>query len=730
MTSPAPAAPLSLAFDHPHERPADELAELLGGKGAGLSMMAGELGLPVPPGFTLTTDACRLHAREGWTDALEAALEDGLTDLEARLDRRLGDPHAPLLLSVRSGAPVSMPGMMDTVLNVGLDAAVFSALEAEAPDFARDCRTRLAASYQESVGPSLPDEVRTQLREAVRAVFRSADSPRARSYRRKEGLSGEPTTAVNIQTMVFGNRDDRSATGVIFSRDPSTGEPGLYGDLLFQAQGEDVVSGRHTPRPIRELAARLPRAHRALATTATQLEHRLRDLCEIEFTIEREHFWLLQVRVGKRSPRAALRIAAALAEEPNFPLERKEAVERVRGLLADPPRERTWAGRAEDSPPTPIARGLAASPGLVAGEVFTDLERAIDAAEQGRDVLLCRPETSPADVAGIQVARGLMTARGGFASHAAVVARGWGLPAVVGVETLTIAPDEIRLGPTRIACGEPITIDGSSGEVYAGALDTREQVVPEARPLLDWAAALGMKIDVAPEIGISTEREATRAPEPAEPSPAGDAVTRDDVIQALAIRGAATPESIAESTSTGPAALEALFATLEGAGLIEPAKPLGFRLTEAGQVAAKHLLDADRTALGIEVARAALLRFQTLDTEAKQAVTDWQMRPVQGELAPNDHTDPVWDGGVFDRLDQLVNEADAWLADLIEALPRLAHYVTRLRRAQQAAAGGDGRFVASPRVDSLHGAWFELHEDLIRLADSSRREELEAGRAG
>ncbi len=724
-------------FDRPIDLPRDERIALLGGKGDGLMRMAGELGLPVPPGFVLTTRACLVHRERGWTAELEDALRTGIEALERRTGRRFGGAGGgaggdaqtapePLLVSVRSGAPISMPGMLDTVLNVGLDRPAAAAFARTHPRLANECRTRLAASFHASVGHAPPDDVWGQLRDAVVAVFGSADSARARAYRRREGLTGEGLTAVNVQAMVFGNRDARSATGVYFTRDPATGEDRPYGDLLFEAQGEDVVSGRHATEPIAALEQRLPEAARTLFAIGRRLEHAHRDLCEIEFTLEGGALWLLQVRVGKRSARAALRIAAELALDPAFPLDRREAVERTRALLLDPPQ---LTALASPGAAPPLARGLGASPGIAVGELATSVERALARAAEGHAVLLVRPETSPDDVEGMAVACGLLTARGGLASHAAVVARGWGIPAVVGLVELAIDAAGITLAGRRFAEGTLLSIDGTTGHVYAGALAVERRVVPEAAPLLAWAAELGIEL-VAPRapaaaaaVGPATAPAPGSASGPLDPLP-------EALLRSLSIKGSATRDTLAAALATEPESVAAALEALVAAGEVGAARPLGFRLTDAGRLRASALLGADRAALGSELALAALETFQPLDALMKEAVTDWQLRLDGAERVPNDHTNARWDASVLDRLAATCAAAAVWLAPLRARLPRLARTTARLERALAQVRDGDGRFVASPRVDSLHGVWFELHEDLIRLAGRSRAEELAAGRSG
>ncbi len=721
-------------FDRPLDLPREERVALLGGKGDGLMRMAGELSLPVPPGFILTTRACAQHREHGWTPDLEQVLREGIAALELQTGRRFGagtDPtRAPLLLSVRSGAPVSMPGMLDTVLNVGLDAATMPAFAHENPRLAEECRARLAESFRATVGAPPPVDAESQLRAAILAVFRSADSARAQAYRRREGLVGESVTAVNIQAMVFGNRDPRSATGVFFTRDPATGENRPYGDVLFEAQGEDVVSGRRETQTLALLEHVLPDATRELFAFGRQLERTYRDLCEIEFTIESGKLWLLQVRVGKRSARAALRIATELALDPDFPLDRGEAVERVRKLLVTPPEITSIRANA----PAPLARGLGASPGIATGEIATRVEHALARAAEGHDMILVRPETSPEDVEGMAVAKGLLTSRGGLASHAAVVARGWGIPAVVGLAALAIDEAGIVLGGRRVASGETLSIDGTSGDVYAGALEIERRVVPEAAQLLAWAAEFGVELGFERDpAAAALSTNVAAAPSPRESGSTDRAPVEsleDAILQILSIKGSATREILAAALEVEVDAVAPIVDRLVTAGDLAPAKPVGFRPSDAGRTRAAALLASDRDQLGVEFARAALVTFQPFDTRMKNAVTDWQLRLDGTERVPNDHTHARWDASVVERLAASGSDAEIWLAELSLRLPRLQRYASRLAAALARVRDEDGRFVASPRVDSLHGIWFELHEDLIRLAGSSRAEELAAGRAG
>jgi pyruvate,orthophosphate dikinase len=708
-------------LDHPFGLPADELRDLIGGKAAGLARMLGpDLRLPVPPGFAITTATCRECLASGWPEGLDAELRERMAGVEATAGRRFGDRGDPLLVSVRSGAPVSMPGMMDTILNLGLTEATTAGLATVTGDapFAAACRERLAATFRDVVGADVPDDPWRQLRLAIEAVFRSWNSDRAVAYRRREGIPDDLGTGVTVQAMVFGNRGPDSATGVAFTRNPATGEPVLYGDVLFDAQGEDVVAGTHATEPIAVLDERLPDAARALREAAARLEHDLRDLCDIEFTIEQGRLWLLQVRAGKRSPQAALRIAVDMASDPAFPLTRREAVERVAWLLADPPTVTT--GRSGYV--VPLTTGLGASPGVASGEVVTSPDAAVAAAEAGRRVILVRAETSPDDVHGMSVAAGILTARGGLASHAAVVARGWGIPAVVGASALVVGEREVAVTGRTLREGDAITIDGGTGEVFAGVIAGREELAPEARTLLAWAAELGVPIAAGDEPSGAGTSGGARGTAPGLP------ITLDACVRRLGIKGLATTASLAEALLAEPEQVQPLLDQLVVDGLAASVAG-AYRLTEAGTERAESFVVADREGWGVEPATAALDAFLDLDGRMKQIVTDWQLKSGDGEPVPNDHADPAYDAAVLDRLGALHAEADAWLAPLEAATWRLRGYRERLARAVERARAGDGKYVASPRVDSFHGIWFELHEELILLAGRTRAEETEAGRA-
>jgi pyruvate,orthophosphate dikinase len=489
---------------------------LLGGKGANLAEMT-KLGLPVPPGFTITTEACREYLQLGDEPGqLRVQVTMALRQLEDQLGRRLGDRHDPLLVSVRSGARFSMPGMMETVLNVGLnDASVRGLAEVSGNErFAWDSYRRLLQMFgktvlhmpgevfadawdkakatkgvagdldldvddlrqvvelfkdqiREHTGAEFPQHPREQLDLAIRAVFQSWNTDRARLYRRRERISENLGTAVNVCTMVFGNLGETSGTGVAFTRDPATGRAGAYGDYLANAQGEDVVSGIRNTLSLDDLARLDPASHGELTRVMRRLETHYRDLCDIEFTIERGKLWMLQTRVGKRTPAAAFRIAAQLVDEQLITMD--EALGRVSGaqlaLLMFPQFD-----KSADS--IRLTTGMAASPGAAVGRVVFDSPTATAWAARGETVILVRRETNPDDLEGMIAADGVLTARGGKTSHAAVVARGMGKTCVCGAEELDVDPvaKQITVGGLTIGEGDRISIDGSTGEVFHGAV--------------------------------------------------------------------------------------------------------------------------------------------------------------------------------------------------------------------------------------------------------------------
>ncbi|MET8978388.1 pyruvate, phosphate dikinase [Streptomyces sp. NPDC004539] len=440
----------------------------LGSKALGLVLLH-RLGLRVPPAFAVTAEACRafLHERR-LPDGLHEELAEGVAGLERATGRTLGGPDRPLAVSVRSGAGVSMPGMLDTVLGLGLTTAATAALAAETGDegFAEDSRDRFLTSFTATVPGPVPDDAPTQLVRAVEAVFASWESPRARTYRALHGLPDGPGTAAVVQVMVFGNRDPRSGTGVAFSRDPVTGEHTPYGDVRFRAQGEDVVSGTRPVLPLRELADHDDELWTELGDALRRVEAHYRDACYTEFTFESGELWLLQVRPARFTGAAAVRTAVELAEAGT--VDRREALRRVS------PRDLARVPRI-GSPRTVAARGTGACPGVAVGRVVTTAEAAVREARRA-PVVLVRPETSPADLAGVAAAVGIVTERGGPASHAAVVARALRKPAVVGT------------GALRLPEGTLVTVDGTTGEVALGTPPiVTDPPGDHLRHLLAWA---------------------------------------------------------------------------------------------------------------------------------------------------------------------------------------------------------------------------------------------------
>jgi pyruvate,orthophosphate dikinase len=528
--------PYVYAFDHRHKRPPMDMKDLLGGKGANLAEMTSVLRLPVPPGFTITTDACRDYMRSGWPKGLNDEVARHVRNLERQMKRRLGDPSDPLLVSVRSGAKFSMPGMMDTVLNLGLnDRSVKGLAQATSDErFAYDSYRRFIAMYARIVldldgGPfddeleaakkqseastdaelpadalkdlcgtykrlikegtrkAFPQDPQQQLHGAIEAVFNSWDSPRARAYREREKIPHDLGTAVNVQTMVFGNRDDESGTGVGFTRNAATGEDRPYGDFLVNAQGEDVVAGIRNTLDLDDLGEHFSGIKDELLDIFARLEAHYRDMCDTEFTIERGKLWMLQTRVGKRTGRAALRMAVDMTKQGRkrgWSISRDEALLRINEDHV----EQVLHPQFASSDVKVIASGLAASPGAAVGKAYFTADDAAKAAANGEKVILVRNETSPEDVHGMQASEGILTARGGLVSHAAVVARGWGIPAVVGADALRIKGTSFTAGDVTVEQGDVLSLDGTTGQVVLGEVELSASEAPaELDTVLGWA---------------------------------------------------------------------------------------------------------------------------------------------------------------------------------------------------------------------------------------------------
>ncbi|SMF61308.1 pyruvate, phosphate dikinase [Allosphingosinicella indica] len=533
---------------------------LLGGKGANLAEMA-SIGLPVPPGFTIATPVCAAYYDAGGCipDRIASELNEGIAHIESVTGKRFGDAADPLLVSVRSGARVSMPGMMDTVLNLGLNDATVAGLAAtsgdprfawdsyrrfvqmyadvvlgldhgafeEALELAKEDKgvhldtdldagdlealvTRFKALVEEEWGKPFPQGVHDQLRGAIGAVFGSWQSDRAKVYRRLNSIPGEWGTAVNVQAMVFGNMGDTSATGVAFTRDPATGERAYYGEYLINAQGEDVVAGIRTPQYLTKAAREkagakavsmeeaLPEVYAELARVFDLLERHYRDMQDIEFTVERGTLWMLQTRSGKRTAKAALRIAVEMADEGL--VSEEEAVLRVDPAALDQLLHPTLD---PDATREVIAKGLPASPGAASGKAVFDADTAERKAADGEAVILVRVETSPEDIHGMHAAKGILTARGGMTSHAAVVARGMGRPCVSGAGSVSIdyKARTMRVGGKEVSEGDIITLDGATGEVMLGEVPTvQPELVGDFGRLMEMA-------DMARRLRIRTNAE-------------------------------------------------------------------------------------------------------------------------------------------------------------------------------------------------------------------------------
>ena len=515
-----------------------KMRDLLGGKGANLAEMT-TLGLPVPFGFTVSTEACTRYYTDKKTiaDEIVEQIEKALVITEEKAGKKFGDPSNPFLVSVRSGARASMPGMMDTILNLGLNdetvvglakltnnerfafdsyrrfISMFSdvVMEIEKAKFdeifdeikhKNNCKldTELNAEnlkevvklfkamYLKEKGTEFPQDPREQLMEAIKAVFRSWDNPRAIVYRRKNDIPYDWGTAVNVQSMVFGNMGNDCGTGVAFTRNPSTGEKKLYGEFLMNAQGEDVVAGIRTPSPIDELKVAQPEVYQQFAETAEKLERHYRDMQDMEFTIERGRLFMLQTRNGKRTAAAALQIAVDLVNEGM--ISKKEAIAKIDPRSLDALLHPTFEPKALKNA-KPIASGLPASPGAACGRVYFTAEDAMNAHKAGEKVILARLETSPEDIEGMYASEGILTARGGMTSHAAVVARGMGTCCVAGCSEATISEKNKTLAfasGKSFKEGDWISLDGSTGNVYGEALPTIEaQVSGNFATIMEWA---------------------------------------------------------------------------------------------------------------------------------------------------------------------------------------------------------------------------------------------------
>ena len=512
-----------------------EMRSLLGGKGANLAEMT-RAGLPVPPGYTITTEACLYYFKRGnlMDDPLKNEIFEAMERLETQKGQRFGGSQSPLLVSVRSGSVTSMPGMMDTILNLGLNDETVQGLAVTTgnPRFAFDCYRRLIQMFGNVVfgiehhffenklsmllqkeevnqeqqlseealrqlveiykqcviqqaGQPFPQDSRQQLLLAVEAVFKSWHNPRAKYYRKINHISDKQGTAVNIQSMVFGNTGETSGTGVLFTRNPSTGANELFGEFLYNAQGEDVVAGTRTPLPIVQLEEGMPEVYKQLITAAKQLEQHFKDMQDIEFTVEQGKLYILQTRNGKRNAQAAVRLAVELVHEQV--ITKNEAIMRIEASHLD---QLLHRGLDESKVRNVLAVGLAASPGASTGQLVFDTEQAVEWSKAGKKVILARPETTPEDIQGMLVSEGVFTSRGGLTSHAAVVARGMGKSCVCGCEAVRIDPINKMMyaGSSVLNEGDWITLDGGTGRIIEGKVPLREaEMSRELEEILRWS---------------------------------------------------------------------------------------------------------------------------------------------------------------------------------------------------------------------------------------------------
>jgi len=756
--------------------------EEIGAKAWGVNRMRA-LGLSVPPAIVATTFACRAYFANNRVidDDLWSQIVEHINIVEQGTGRRFGGSRKPLLVSVRSGAAQSMPGMMDTILNLGMNAEIEAALISESGDvrYVSDTHQRFVELYRkvvlgtQSSDAAIPADPWAQLRAAVAAVFDSWHSPRAKAYRKNRGMPDGGGTAVMIQAMVFGNIDERSGTGVLFSRNPMTGEALPWGEWLSRAQGEDVVSGQFTPRPLENLREQMPNVHAELMHATATLEKDARDIQDIEFTVESERLWLLQTRVAKRSPQAAVRAAVAFCEEGL--ISKEEAVRRLDSEQIRQLPALRLAPHADEVKPVAVCE--AACPGIATGVVVTDSQQARARSEKGEEVILARPTTSPEDLQGVIAACAVMTEQGGSTSHAAVVSRELGRPCVVGCGTNTVTA----------LVGERVTVDGESGRVWKGdlTLDHSEELANDdlckliawGQPLIpmrllqletvtgdivdldafgdEWRAALHPGITVRGQVletdegiraamvaGVQAAVVRRRLPallaclaalsRSSAASMAGEAISQPDeytelmLLRLAELKGRAPADILADSLRLPVAAAVASYEHLCEQGLCVRSGN-AFTVTKEGKDKLKRLLDVERNNADPNAVIALYEDFCAFNGDLKQIMTAWQIR-LNGGL--NDHSDAEYDRGVLQRLADLHRRAEALLTGLAKLSPRLEIYQSRLERAATRIAAGDRRYVARIIADSYHTVWFELHEELLSLAGLSRETEARAGRLG
>lgn len=714
--------------------------EILGNKGHGIDTMRRH-NFPVPPAFCITTEVGARYLVEPTStiDAIWNDVLDRMSWLEAETSRTFGRGPCPLLVSVRSGATRSMPGMMDTILDLGINDAVEQALTAlNGPEFAHDTRRRFIDMYRRIVtgdpNHGVPNDPYAQLRTSIETVFASWNSPRALAYRAHYGHDDQDGTAVVVQAMVFGNQATNSGAGVLFSRNPITGANEPFGEWLPGGQGDDVVSGLVDVEPITALRTEQPAVYAELTDAARRLERLASDIQEIEFTTEDGKLWLLQTRAAERSAQAAVRLALQLRRE-GF-IDDAEAMFRVTPahietllLPALQPETRLAA--------TLLAKGLSACPGIAIGMAYTDVDNALDAADRGEQVILVRDHTKPEDVPGMLAAQGIVTGVGGTTSHAAVVSRELGRVAVVSCGH----------GVTAALAGRQITVDGYEGEVRDGNLplsawsetDTPElrEVTEIARrlsplrahttgdyPRLDdhseatvKAALTAGHSDVVSATPLITMLTALRL------GSQNHAMSELVVLQAIRLKGRVSPTDLAMTLNQDLADVTKTVEQLTASGLLVEGTTL--RISPSGRDRLRALLAEERTGTDSAALAVAYKQFRSVNADFKALITDWQLNGGR----PNTHDDAQYDAAILTRLDTMHQRMTPIIAATTTQLPRLSAYLEKLRTALNNVKDGEIAWLTQPLIDSYHTVWFELHEELIQALGLTREEVAKSGDA-
>jgi pyruvate,orthophosphate dikinase len=647
----------------------------IGGKAWGLNRMR-RLGLPVPSAIVVAADA----AGGVLTDDMWTRIAGRVGFLEPDRDRRFGSCERPMLVSVRSGAALSMPGMMETVLNVGINDRIERALATTTGD--RDHAARVHQRFRVMysrvalglANDQVPADPWDQLRCAIVAVLGSWNSARARDYRRHRGLSDDGGTAVTVQAMVFGDLDDRSGTGVVTSRNPMTGERAPWGEWAARRQGVDLVSGHHDPQPLTTLGDVLPGVHGQLLRAAALIEAAAQEVQEIEFTVESGRLWLLQSRASSLAPGARARIAADLASEGLITSE--EAQRRTRGSqLADAAVLRPVA---DGSGRRPLAVGVCACPGVVTGLVVTDPDEACERAQRGEDIILARPATVPGDIHGVIAARAAITEHGGATSHAAVICREIGRPCIVGC------------GPGSVTslAGRRITVDAERGHVWPASERDQQPGPTGSRP-----GGGGRGPRASDELGS------------AEPAM--------ELFRMIGLKGTVTPAALAVGLDVPPEVVADVTGDLVRRGLCDRARDW-LQLSETGKQLLRGLAIEERAVIDQSAMARYYAEFCEYNSQLKRLITAWQLTREDDAAA---------DRPTLRRLSDLHLRIRGLLDELAALAPRLSRYQVRLSRAEQRVSVGDHSYVAAPFIDSYHTIWFELHQDLIWLTGRERTRE-------